>query len=1160
MNDLATPETARERASRAQLDASDPAVSAFVAASAGSGKTKLLTDRLLRLLLLPEAKPERIQCLTFTRAAAAEMALRLQKTLGRWVTMPAEQLSEELRQLQVEPTDEACRTARALFARVLDLPGGMRIGTIHAFSQSLLRRFPLEAAISPHFQLADERDADDALTEAREDMLSDTGMPAIAAAVRIIAGLTRSDDFGKLVKMLQGEPEKLAAALRLGEDLERAQRRVLGVTVADEDGLMDRAVAWLGEGALRDAARIVHSEGAATCAAKAGTMLEWLGLTPDGRRERWSTWCGCFLKASGDGPYAASTLVNTKLQTKRPGLVDRFVEEAERVVKLEDARKAIRLARVSIALATLAGPVLAGYARRKEQAGLLDYDDLIGRTRALLRDPGAAWVLYKLDGGLDHMLLDEVQDTAPLQWQIAHRLTEEFFAGLAASDRVRTVFAVGDRKQSIYSFQGADAAEFGRARDHLRARVRGAGQVFREVGLDVSFRSTAPVLTLVDAVFADPLARPGVVADGETLEHFAERSGHAGLVEVWPLTPRPEPAPHAPWTVPEHNQAAGSAEEALAETLSGWIRSQTDGSVELESKGRALTPGDVLVLVRRRGPFARALVRALKAKAVPVAGLDRMVLTDQPAVRDLMALADALLLPTDDLTFACLLTSPLGGLSDDDLMDLAMGRDGSLWDALRDRAGERPAWRQAAGFFSALLGRVDYVSPYALFSEALGPLGGRARLFARLGPEAAEPVDELLNAALTYAGRHPPSLQGFLQWLRRSGAEVKREPEAAGNLVRIMTVHGAKGLQAPLVVVPDTAALPRDDRTIVWAADPATGIEVPLWEPRKDYRCEALNRLREALRQRQMEEHNRLLYVAMTRAEDRLLICGWQGHHKAKEECWHSLVWRGFEALSPEREPFGLWDGDAMFLRSEQVVPAVATARTGAAAVAWAMPSWTGSAPAWAPGPPPPEPPRPLPLAPSRPEGVELGPVPAAESPLADRETGGNRFRRGQLIHSLLQHLPSVAAETRWDAAVAFLDKPGQGVPAGEAVRITEEVLAVMAHPDLAPLFGPDSRAEVPLTGVVADVVVGGLVDRLVVLPDRVLVADFKTNRRPPVRVEDTPVMYLRQMASYRAVLRAIFPSRTVLCGLVWTREARVAMLPDEMLDSHEPGHARDAD
>ena len=503
-----------------------------------------------------------------------------------------------------------------------------------------------------------------------------------------------------------------------------------------------------------------------------------------------------------------------------------------------------------------------------------------------------------------------------------------------------------------------------------------------------------------------------------------------------------------------------------------------------------------------------------------------------------------------------LLTSPLGGLTDDDLMDLAIGRDGSLWDALRDRAGERPVWRLANDFFTQLLARVDYVSPYALFAEALGPLGGRARLFARLGPEAAEPVDELLNAALTYAGRHPPSLQGFLQWLRRSGAEVKREAEAAGNLVRIMTVHGAKGLQAPLVIVPDTAALPQDDKTIVWALDDATGIEVPLWEPRKEFRCAALNRLRADSRLRQMEEHNRLLYVALTRAEDRLLICGWQGHHKPRDECWHNLAWRGFEALSPEREPFGLWDGDVMFLRSEQSVPAQTGARSAPADVAGDMPAWIGSAPQWVPASPPPEPPRPTPLAPSRPEGVELGAVPAAESPLADRDPGGNRFRRGQLIHSLLQHLPAVRAEERWDAAVGFLDKPNHGLPADEAERIADEVLAVMAHPDLAPLFGPGSRAEVPLTGVIADSVVGGLVDRLVVLPDRVLVADFKTNRRPPVRVEDTPVLYLRQMASYRAVLRAIFPGRSVRCALIWTREARVAMLPDEMLDSHELGAA----
>jgi ATP-dependent helicase/nuclease subunit A len=1148
-------ETARDRANREQLAASDPAVSAFVAASAGSGKTKLLTDRLLRLMLTG-APPERIQCLTFTKAAAAEMALRLQKTLGRWVTMSPDKLEKALRDLRVEPTEAACHAARALFAKVLDLPGGMRIGTIHAFSQSLLRRFPLEAAISPHFQLVDDRDAEDALIEAREDMLANATSPAMLRALRTLAGMCSAEQFGRHVKTLQTDRKRLQDALQLGDDLERAQRRVLGVTAPDEATLIADAVAWLGDAALRDAARTVLASGSPSVAERAAAILDWLSQPADGRARNWADWCGLFLTAVCE-TRGDTALVNKALCTRQPDLLDRYKQEAERILAVEDSRRAIRLAAVSSALVTLAGPVASGYAQRKEDAGLLDYDDLIDRTRTLLFDPGAAWVLYKLDGGLDHLLLDEVQDTAPQQWRIAHALTDEFFAGSGARDHIRTVFAVGDRKQSIYSFQGADAAEFDRSHDLLSRRVRTSGQVFKDVGLDVSFRSTTPVLQLVDAVFADPLARPGVVAEGETLAHYPDRAGHAGCVEFWPLAPLPEPPLHKPWTVPEQNQAQTSARQLLADTLAAWIKSQTDGSVMLESKGRPLTAGDVLILVRRRDEFARALVRALKSRGVLVAGLDRMVLTDQPAVQDLMALADALLLPSDDLTFACLLTSPLGGLTDDELSEIAIGRTGSLWDALRDRAPERPSWARAAAFIAQLLARVDYVSPYALFAEALGPLGGRARLFARLGPEAAEPVDELLNAALTYAGRHPPSLQGFLHWLRRSGAEVKREAEAAGNLVRIMTVHGAKGLQAPLVVVPDTSALPMDDGAIVWADDEVTGRAVPLWAPRREFRCAALDRLRAAGRQRQMEEHNRLLYVALTRAEDRLLVCGWQSRAAARDECWHSLVRRGFETLGAEREAFGVWDGDVMWLRSPQISPADTAAAAAQPDRDDALPAWLGTAPHWTPAPPPPEPPRPAPLAPSRPEGAELGSVPAAESPLAERDAGGNRFRRGQLIHALLQHLPSLPAGQRQQAALRYLDKPGHGLPDAEPARIAAEVLAVMAHPDLAAAFGPDSRAEVPLTGVIGDSIVGGLVDRLVVLPDQVLVVDFKTNRRTPARVEDTPVLYLRQMASYRAVLRAIFPDRTVCCALVWTREAKVAILPDEILESHAPCHAR---
>ena len=1148
------PETARQRANREQLTASNPAVSAFVAASAGSGKTKLLTDRLLRLMLTGAA-PERIQCLTFTKAAAAEMSLRLQRTLGRWVTMPADKLAEDLTRLRVEPTETACRLARALFAKVLDLPGGMRIGTIHAFSQSLLRRFPLEAAISPHFQLVDDRDADDAMTEAREDMLTDAGTPAMQHALRTLAGLTSAEAFGGHVKTLQTDRKRLADALALGDELERAQRRVLGVTAPDEETLIFEAAEWLGETALRDAARAVQANGSAAVSDRAASILDWLSLPADLRAENWTDWCGYFLTAKGEA-RGDTALVNKVLLTKRPDLLDRYLEEAARIVGVEDGRRAMRLAAVSGALLLLAGPVARGYAQRKDDSGLLDYSDLIDRTRALLFDPGAAWVLYKLDGGLDHLLLDEVQDTAPQQWRIAHALTEEFFAGAGARDRIRTVFAVGDRKQSIYSFQGADTAEFDRSHDELQRRVVASGQVFENVGLDVSFRSTAPVLALVDAVFADAMARPGVVGPDETLTHYADRAGHGGMVEIWPLAPLPDPAPHRPWTVPEYNQSQTSARQLLADTLADWIRDQTNGSVLLESKGRPLTAGDVLILVRRRDEFARALVRALKTRGVPVAGLDRMVLTDQPAVQDLVALADALLLPSDDLTFGCLLTSPLGGLTDDELSEIAIDRPGSLWDALRDRANERPSWRRAAEFFAQLLSRVDYVSPYALFAEALGPLGGRARLFARLGPEAAEPVDELLNAALTYAGRHPPSLQGFLHWLRRSGAEVKREAEAAGNLVRIMTVHGAKGLQAPLVIVPDTSALPKDDGSIVWADDAVTGRAVPLWAPRKEFRCNALDQLRTASRQRQMEEHNRLLYVALTRAEDRLLVCGWQAR-TVKDECWHSLVRRGFEAMGAERAAFLPWGGEVLRLQAPQTIQAEIAAGAVRADHVGDLPSWIGAAPSWTPAAAPPEPPRPVLLAPSRPDGIELGAVPAAESPLAERDIGGNRFRRGQLIHALLQHLPMLAVAARRDAAVRYLDKPGHGLPPGEAERIADEVLAVMAHPDLAPLFGPDSRAEVPLTGVVADMVVGGLVDRLIVLADQVLVADFKTNRRPPARVEDTPVLYLRQMASYRAVLRAIFPGRTVRCALIWTRAARVAILPDGMLDAHDPAQNR---
>ncbi len=1133
-------------ADAAQRRAADPAVSAFVAASAGSGKTKLLTDRLLRLMLAG-ADPARIQCLTYTRAAAAEMALRLQSRLGSWVTLTDAALNDELAALGVVPSVTLCEGARALFARVLDAPGGMRIETIHAFCQSLLRRFPLEAQLSPHFALLEDRDADLAFAAAQETVLAGAHGVARQQDLAALAGLITLDEFDGLTR-------ELRRGSLPGGDIAAALNCALGGE-PDEAARMARAVAWPQEEEVRAAAQAMVRFGSPGVKERGEALCGWLGLPAAERIGQWDAWCRLLHNRDGT-PTAPGRLVSRNVVAHLPDVVARLQAEQARIAALEDGRRAAAVAALTASLVRLAGPVAQAFAAAKDGAGVLDFDDLIRRASALLVDPGAAWVLYKLDGGLDHLLLDEAQDTAPAQWAIAGALTAEFFAGAGAREGVRrSVFAVGDRKQSIFAFQGADPDAFDDWRARLRRRVADAGEGFEEVALDVSFRSTAPVLALVDAVFAAPAAAEGVGEAG-ALRHHPARAGHAGSVELWPLAPSRDVAAPAPWQVPEQGVRVEDGAHLLAEAVAARIAGETAGATRLESRGRALRPGDVLVLVRRRNAFAHALVRALKRRGVNVAGLDRMMLTEQPAVADLLALADALLLPQDDLAVATVLTSPLGFLDDASLMALAADRGAGerVWEVLHRRAHERPEWQASAAMLRELFARVDYVTPHALFVEMLGPLGGRARLLARLGEEAAEPIDELLHAALAYGAGHPPSLQGFLHWLRASGAEIKRQPEGAGDAVRIMTVHGAKGLQAPLVILPDTTGLPPDRDRLVWHPDGSATL--PVWVARKELSCLAADRALAAARQRRREEHNRLLYVALTRAEDRLIVCGWQGRQMPADTCWYRLVAAGFARLGAAvSDGAGLpWEGEVLRIATPQTAPPLRAPARPVAADAPPLPAWAGSAPAWAPRPPPAEPVPPLPLAPSRPQDVTLGAVPDADSPLAARDATGLRFRRGRLVHALLQHLPALPPAARAEAAQRFLDRPGNALPPGEAAAIATDALAVLNHPLLAALFGPEGRAEVPLTGIIAGRVVGGLVDRLAVLADRVLIADYKTGRTPPATAAEAPALYLRQMAAYRAVLQAIHPGRPVQCALVWTEGARVMPLPGALLDRHAPG------
>ena len=1193
-------------ANRQQGLASDPDVSAFVSASAGSGKTKLLIDRLLRLMLPrvvpddPERRlvagtdPARIQCLTFTKAAAAEMAIRLQRELGRWVTLDDTALDRRLAALGCDGGAAGPlalrQPARALFARVLDLPGGMRIGTIHAFCQSLLRRFPVEAAVSPHFRLVEETDSRAALNRAWEEVLAAREAVSDRDALSLLAGQVGAGEAVRLVARLQAKAPLLAPATALlardPDAVEAALRDVAGIDHADEAACILAAARLPDEAGMRRLLGLAIEVGTPALKQKVERIAAWLALTYPERAAAWQDWRALFLTGTG-APRAPKGFVSGKLAESRPEIAVALVAEAERVAAVDDQCRAIRMVGLTVALLRLAGPVLGRYADTKRARGLVDYDDLIARTLLLLADPGSAWVLYKLDGGIDHLLLDEVQDTSDLQWRIAGALTEEFFAGRGAErERAlpRTVFAVGDYKQSIYSFQGADPQAFHEWHLRFRDRVRSGGENWREPELTVSFRSTVPVLALVDAVFANALAARGVVEPGSRnrVRHDSARPDAPGCVELWPLVPaaaEPETAePDAqerraadaddPWSAPSRNRGQASAPQRLAEALARSVAGEI-GRVHATG-GAPLAPGDVLVLVPRRSPFVRALIRALKAEGVPVATLVRTGLVDQIAVQDLLALCDVLLLPQDDLSLGCVLTSPIGGLSDDSLMALAAERDGrSLWEQLRARSGERPDWQAAWHVLSTLFARVDYVSPHALLSEALGRLGGRARLLARLGPEAAEPVDELLSAALRHAETHPPSLQGFLHWLRRSEETVRREPDSAGDAVRVMTAHGAKGLQARLVVLPDTTAVPPTDENLLWSG---TGggegrMALPFWVPRAELGSAPTRRLRDRIRAAAEEESNRLLYVALTRAADRLVVCGWEPGRKPGGEpppgAWYPLCRQGFEAAGAVPRPFALgWPGEMLVLEQGGIAlpapPPVAT--PGVASPEVPLPSWIGRAPSWRPSPPPSEPPLPRPLAPSRPDDVGLGPVPALRSPLDAIQRGREQaFRRGRLVHRLLQHLHELPPERRDAVALRFLGAGPDGLPPDEAERVVAQLRLLLAHPDLLPLFAPEALVEQPVVGVVDGVVVSGQLDRLRVLPDRVLLCDFKTNRRTPATPEQVPVAYLRQMAAYRALLAALYPGRPIRCTLVWTEDAIVMPLEESLLLLHAPGTYRTA-
>ncbi len=1131
----------------------DARASVWVAASAGTGKTKVLTDRVLALMLSGSA-PHRILCLAFTKAAAAEMANRVHDRLGRWTTEAEGALAGELQALLgASPDRSLIDQARRLFARVLDSPGGLKIETIHAFCQSLLRRFPVEAGVAPHFEVIDERDAGELLVAVREEVLAGARRSAdevLGAAVTRITRLVREQRFSELLDRIAaarsrfqrlvaapGDAEQAAQLLaeRLGVPRDATEARVIAEACAE--GSFEAA-------ALRRVAAAMAQSRSAAERKSGGCILAWLESGTE-RAQRFNAYLAAYFTQEGE---RRKKLVSKAIAAQVADADLVLSREAERLDRARRLCAAAGLLEATTSVIRLALAVLHAYERHKWSRAILDYDDLIARTVALLERPGVApWVLYKLDGGLDHLLIDEAQDTNPEQWRIVRALTEEFFAGAGARDLARTVFAVGDAKQSIYSFQGADPIAFLAMRSHFAERAAAAASALYRVTLETSFRSAEAVLAAVDAVFARPEARDGVALDGQPIRHWAHRRGHAGRAEVWPLVEPAATDEPEDWALPVEQKPATDPRVRLARIIAATVRRWLDSGERLTARDRRIRPGDIMVLVRQRGVFVGALVRALKDLDVAVAGVDRMRLAEQLAVEDMIALGQFLLLPEDDLTLASVLKGPLFGFDEEALFALAHGRGGrSLWNELRRRAGERPQFAIAADRLAGLLARADFTPPYELFAEVLGALGGRRMVLQRLGPEAADPLDEFLAAALAYEEDHGPSLQGFLQWLLVGETEIKRDlDQGLRDEVRVLTVHGAKGLEAPIVFLPDTTQVPERVDPLQWTED-----GLPLWPVTADTQVAAAATARQAALCSQGEEYRRLLYVALTRAEDRLYVCGWRLARPVPSGSWYELVRQGltaapgvhsepmdFTSLAPEEG----WAGDGLVLTGAQSVPPKDDRAPFSLAPRDAI------LPPWAFTTPRPEPTPPKPLAPSRPATVE----PAVRSPLgSDRQ---DAFRRGRLIHRLLQSLPDLPPDRRRDAAARFLALPIHGLAPVDCESIAAETLAVLKHPDFAALFAPGSRAEVPVVGLIGNRALAGRIDRLVITEDAVLIIDYKTLRPAPASESEVPALYLDQLAAYSTAIGAIYPGKAVRAALLWTEGPRLMPISPAMLAGRSP-------
>ena len=1146
-----------------QARAADPRNSVWVSANAGSGKTHVLSLRVIRLLL-EGTDPSRILCLTYTRAAAANMSNRVFRNLSRWAMLDEVTLADEIAALEGRrPAAAKIQAARKLFTEALETPGGLKIQTIHAFCESILHRFPLEANIAAQFQLLDPAMEAVLIATARRDMITGAGNggnPALGAAfaavlerggefgLDVLLGeiIAKRDDLRRFIEQVSEGDTTFAA---LFADFDLSPEETVGDLAARlwPDSYFDRDLAERLADRARSAGKVTAKEFAA----------DVLSACEEADPEQRLAHLRKAFLTKDDAPRSPRNIATSGVAKYFPDLAEQFQRTALVVAEVCDRIALLRMLQGTRAALAIADFLIARYEELKAARGFLDFHDLITRTlRLLSREDAGAWVHYKLDRGIDHILLDEAQDTSPDQWNVVTRLAEEFFSGLGARDEVeRTIFAVGDEKQSIYSFQGANPETFAATGRHFSQKSRDVDRKFERVDLTYSFRSTEDVLSAVDHVFSAEDVRRGVTRESDhVIQHRPIRAAAPGYVEVWPSIAVDAAEEPDDWrcAIDHASAPAVRVAETVAATIAHWLQS----GERLEDGGKPIRPGDVMVLVRKRDRFVHALSRSLKNRDIAVAGADRLRLSAHIGVKDLVALGRFLLQPEDDLSLAAVLRSPIFAVSEESLFGLASGREKSvsLGQSLRKLAESDLLLRAVVDQLNAWASEAAYKPAFEFYAGVLGRDGVRAKMIARLGSEAGDILDEFLSFCLAEERAGSAGLEAVLSTLDSAGPEIKREMDQTRDEVRIMTVHAAKGLEAPVVFLVDGGSASFHSQHLPRLIPVATSTgewrgKGFLWRAASDVANSASRKAEALAKTLADEEYRRLLYVGMTRAEDRLIVCGYHGQ-KAPPDTWHALVTRALQAVPGIEERAHSVGGTQVrrFRIPKPTPPADPTRDRKTEPIATALkPVFRSLVP---------DPDLPRGLSPSGASALiedRETTVTASGSPVLDPEETSFAIRRGLAIHKMLQMLPEVDAGDRRALAKRYLERGGPDWSALEIEAAVNAVCGILDFEGLEPLFAPGSRAEVALTGSLIirgrPTIISGKIDRLAVTANAVRFVDYKTNRSPPACVEQVPLAYVTQMALYRALLLPLYPDRPVQALLLFTDAPRLIPVPESAME-----------